>query len=427
MRKGYSVVKRGNNYYLYHRKNPEHKLVGVALKTNEQREAYRRAKEKVIELDAALAVSKLPNPYENLSEEESIQVATDLINGLSRSVGKYMDQQAREIQLQKQREEEEHRRILNERRQDFENPKLDAIWYLADNREDDTGIYVEWGNRNRTVNTMWRYRTAWKKFRTAMPHLQRLGDIDGQVSAQYEKMLIKEATQLKSQDLNHFVKGYMMCIKSIIATVIKQGWWNGTNNIVIRTQASNKRSKVVDFLKPEQIDTLLTAAKEMEDKTPYLFISIAVNTGMRKDEIANLRWEDFDFKNKLVSVQAKRADSEKGIQEFLPKSKQARSIPLKQELITILKPFKRESGYVISPEKNPKRSRWTPPDSFKWLQKKTGIKFHPHAFRHTFASWAANKGVSIYKIQKWLGHSSVDITAGLYAHLQAYDDDIDKF
>lgn len=39
-----------------------------------------------------------------------------------------------------------------------------------------------------------------------------------------------------------------------------------------------------------------------------------------------------------------------------------------------------------------------------------------HSLRHTFASWLAQKGTSIYEIQKLLGHSDIKTTQ-IYAHL----------
>ena len=38
-----------------------------------------------------------------------------------------------------------------------------------------------------------------------------------------------------------------------------------------------------------------------------------------------------------------------------------------------------------------------------------------HEFRHTFASRRAQQGISLYKIMKWLGHSSIQVTQ-IYAH-----------
>ena len=49
----------------------------------------------------------------------------------------------------------------------------------------------------------------------------------------------------------------------------------------------------------------------------------------------------------------------------------------------------------------------------------------PHVMRHTFASLAAQAGVSLYKIGVWMGHSSSEVTE-IYAHLAAYDPDINQ-
>ena len=132
--------------------------------------------------------------------------------------------------------------------------------------------------------------------------------------------------------------------------------------------------------------------------------------------------EAIDFDNKVVKVQTKTADG-KDIQEFRPKSKQARTIPLKKELAKIRKSVRRDSGYVIQPGSKVKRARWTIPKEFGVVRKAAGVTCNPHLFRHTFASWAAAKGVSIYKIQTWLGHSTAQPTADTDAHLQAHDRD----
>ncbi|MEW6238588.1 MAG: tyrosine-type recombinase/integrase [Candidatus Omnitrophota bacterium] len=49
----------------------------------------------------------------------------------------------------------------------------------------------------------------------------------------------------------------------------------------------------------------------------------------------------------------------------------------------------------------------------------------PHVLRHTFASQLAIAGVSLYKVQTWLGHRDA-ATTQIYAHLQATDSDIEK-
>ena len=43
-------------------------------------------------------------------------------------------------------------------------------------------------------------------------------------------------------------------------------------------------------------------------------------------------------------------------------------------------------------------------------------EFVLHALRHTCASRLVNKGIDLYVVKEWLGHSSIQITER-YAHL----------
>ena len=52
--------------------------------------------------------------------------------------------------------------------------------------------------------------------------------------------------------------------------------------------------------------------------------------------------------------------------------------------------------------------------------KSTGIEGHPkpfHDLRHTFATDLLLAGVPIFKVSRWLGHSSIQITCDTYGHL----------
>ena len=148
---------------------------------------------------------------------------------------------------------------------------------------------------------------------------------------------------------------------------------------------------------------------------------------MRKGEVVNLRWEDFNWDKKIVTVQAKKKDDNLGIFEFMPKSKKSRTIPIKDVLRDILMPYKKDNGYVILFDNYVNRENVVLSKDFQEITKTTGIKFTAHLFRHTFASLAANSGKNIYSIQKWLGHSNVQITTDTYAHLQDYDEGINDF
>ena len=58
MARSYSVKKRNNVYYLRHRITPDGRQVQVSLRTDEQREAHRRATKKVREAEIELACAE---------------------------------------------------------------------------------------------------------------------------------------------------------------------------------------------------------------------------------------------------------------------------------------------------------------------------------------------------------------------------------
>ncbi len=60
------------------------------------------------------------------------------------------------------------------------------------------------------------------------------------------------------------------------------------------------------------------------------------------------------------------------------------------------------------------------PHKFKKYVRKAGLnpKLHFHSLRHTFAIWLVYEGISIYEVQKLLGHSNISVTE-IYSHLAA--------
>jgi integrase len=144
----------------------------------------------------------------------------------------------------------------------------------------------------------------------------------------------------------------------------------------------------------------------------------ARGTGMRLSEILNLTWEQIDFTNNVITVM--------NTGQFTTKSKRDRIIPMSKNVIEVLLVQKPElvkidimNHYVFS-----KRGLMFNPDfiskRFKKSIRKAEVNnsYHFHHLRSSFASDLLAKGVSIFLVQKLLGHSSVAVTERNYAHLQ---------
>lgn len=163
-----------------------------------------------------------------------------------------------------------------------------------------------------------------------------------------------------------------------------------------------------------------------EKELIYPMLVTARYTGMRLGELLALRWEHWSFPEKIVRVL--------NTPDHTVKNYQCRTIPVCAEAIDKLLPYIRKEGPCFSTHCGQRQGQRYVEDGPKRqlvrIFKEAGIKKEGrtgfHTFRHTFASRLAQEGVSIYKISKFLGHSSVLVTQ-IYAHFSpGYDADIEK-
>ena len=174
---------------------------------------------------------------------------------------------------------------------------------------------------------------------------------------------------------------------------------------------------------------LLSEYQRIEDiaaeHSIYPLIVTARYTGLRLQELINLEWQDFDWDKKLVRVLNKPKFN------HTVKNNQARVVPTSDELRDKLLPFIKKEGLCFPvPTTGEKYSPEGPKQTLKRIFRKAGLEREKrcgfHDFRHTFASRLVQNNVPIYKVSKWLGHSSLAVTT-IYAHFApVYDDDIEK-
>jgi len=142
--------------------------------------------------------------------------------------------------------------------------------------------------------------------------------------------------------------------------------------------------------------------------------------GTRTGESRALRHEDIDLKTDNVTI--RRAFSERHLQEHT-KTKKNRTLPLdptwKEIYLSRPTPIDRRSFVFTNKKGQPYSTK------FMWKRwseacKKAGVNGLTlyAGTRHSLASQAANRGVSIYKIAAFLGHTDIKTTAR-YAHLDA--------
>src|SRR5215208_6025618 len=141
----------------------------------------------------------------------------------------------------------------------------------------------------------------------------------------------------------------------------------------------------------------------------YAVLQVFLQTGIRVSELASLRITDIDFIKPSITVRGKGsvereiALEEKGIHA------------LKSYLA--LRPESVSQRVFLNYQGEPISERGIRKLVVKY-RKEAGItkKASCHTLRHTFATYKAEKGVSAYQLQQWLGHANLNTTQ-IYVHL----------
>lgn len=139
-------------------------------------------------------------------------------------------------------------------------------------------------------------------------------------------------------------------------------------------------------------------------------VLIALNTGMRRGEIFNLRWEQVNMASKIITVSAE-----------ISKTSKARHINMNNESHRVLEDWSKDkslSGLVFpSAKTGGQKPLVTIKTAWAKLIESAGINdFRFHDLRHTFASNLVMRGAPLYMVQKLLGHGSLNMTMR-YSHL----------
>lgn len=154
--------------------------------------------------------------------------------------------------------------------------------------------------------------------------------------------------------------------------------------------------------------------KELPDlrKVSYVdhlepMIILSLNTGLRRGELFNIRWENIDFAQRTLTVPAS-----------LAKSGKQRHIPLNETTMDMLKAWREQSGSegLVFPAQEGKafdncRRSWAAVLALADIK-----KFRWHDMRHDFASKLVMAGVDLNTVRELLGHADIKTTLR-YAHL----------
>lgn len=156
------------------------------------------------------------------------------------------------------------------------------------------------------------------------------------------------------------------------------------------------------YIKKDEFQKLLSVIDDTDFRE---LVVAAVSTGMRGGEIRSLLWKQVDLINRIIHIQ--------NTETFQTKSKKNRVIPMSEYLYRLL--AKRKERAVCDFVFHDRMEQISENDlskTFKRYVIEAGLnpKYNFHSCRHTFASWLVQSGVSLYEVQRLMGHSNISVT-----------------
>ena len=223
-----------------------------------------------------------------------------------------------------------------------------------------------------------------------------------------------------------------MLVEQLQTDIIRKGFKNSYNNKVLNvfkhmfSKAVEREMVEADVLKRIRKVKLLREDRRLrylESKEqcqmlidscdPHLkpIVIVALNTGLRKGNILNLKWSNIDLKNGFILID-------------MTKNGERLEIPINETLRQTLKDLPRllDNGYLFYDPKTDKPDTVLKPytdvkRSFASACRRAKITdFHFHDLRHTFASHLVMAGVDLTTVKELLGHKDIKMTLR-YAHL----------
>ena len=286
------------------------------------------------------------------------------------------------------------------------NPSVEHFW----------AMYLEHAQTQFRPTTIEIQSYFWKQL-MEFTGAKNLGDIKQSDIIRFKSWMKKKGSSV--QTINNALKD----IRAIYNKAIKFGWYTGKEPTTGVERFKIAR-KMPEFHTTEELNRMLEEAKKHSRSMTWVVL-LGAWAGFRKSEIGFARWEWFDFNQEQPIIHIKAYPG------FQLKDNEDRSIPMHQKIWDALYPHRQKSGYIFNEEisySGTYQYRYDPKKSLITILGNAGLttKNPYQRLRQSFGSALAANGISIFKISKWMGHSSVQVTERHYAGLQAFDDDINK-
>ncbi|WP_066057299.1 site-specific integrase [Robertmurraya korlensis] len=252
--------------------------------------------------------------------------------------------------------------------------------------------------------------------------------------------------ELSEKYSRNYVSGIHACGRMIFSHATELGLIkiNPTENIrlpkyIAKVEELESQEDEIKFLEKEELAQFLRLANTNGLEMDYLIFTTLAYTGLRIGELLALKWTDFDEEKGTLRVTKTLYNPKNNIKEYellTPKTTGSiRTIKIDEKLIKMLKRheikqketklkignFYVDNNFIFSRNDGHPQLRKVVETRLKRLLKMANINKNitPHSFRHTHTSLLIEAGVGVKEIQQRLGHTDINTTMNIYAHMTA--------
>ena len=289
------------------------------------------------------------------------------------------------------------------------------------------GRPVGFGLRATTANT-YRYQLQW-----AMPRIGhiKLRDLEpSHLRSLYRELLAGGGKGGKALSVAS-VQGVHRCLHKAMQDAVEDGLLVRNPLDRVKRPTADHRREVACW---EVADALKFLAAIREERL-YAMWLVFLTTGMRRGEVAGLRWKDVNLDAGRIAVRNQRTCVNHEVVTNDPKtSASSGTIAIDREVAAALRLHQlrrkeerlkagagwEDSGYVfVEPDGRPYHPQRIT-RMFQALSRDAAVpKVRLHDLRHTCATLLIEAGVPLKVVQERLRHASFATTADLYAHVSA--------
>ena len=155
------------------------------------------------------------------------------------------------------------------------------------------------------------------------------------------------------------------------------------------------------------------------------YMSLLIDTGLRRGEACGLKWEYVDLEAGKLTIAGNLCYTPaKGVYMDTPKSRKSRTVDIAPGVVVLLRQLRQEqaasglSPFVFNQEGRPEPMHPQSPTRYmKKFAARYGVNdLHPHKLRHSFASVAITNGADVASVSEKRGHPDKSTTLRMYTH-----------